>query len=131
MFKNLKFEGISYRPRLMEDKVYFKYDTISYMRYVDGADGEDGYIMVYFKDGCVQRINLDDYFMIDYIEVEGYIGMWYTLDTKVIDHTLYLQLESEVFGDEMPHLIVDHKGNVILDDVWNGFEDLDYYLGDH
>lgn len=48
---------------------------------------------------------------------------WYVIDH--ITHTgekLFL-LENEVFGDLVPAIIVDVKGNVILEDVYNGFED--------
>lgn len=59
------------------------------------------------------------------IKIPGYKGTWY-----VIDHSYYsgrpcFLLESEVWGDEAAGIIVDIYGNVILDDVYNGFSDLD------
>ena len=33
-------------------------------------------------------------------------------------------LESEQYGDETPSIIVDNELNVILDNVYNGFDDL-------
>ncbi|MEW6215830.1 MAG: hypothetical protein AB1478_11630, partial [Nitrospirota bacterium] len=35
-------------------------------------------------------------------------------------------LESEIYGDEVPCLIVDKAGKIILDEVYNGFSDLEY-----
>ena len=34
-------------------------------------------------------------------------------------------LEHQTYGDEAASLIVDQDLNVVLDDVWNGFDDLD------
>lgn len=61
----------------------------------------------------------------DGIVINGHRGTWY-----VIDHTtcarygdVYL-LEHETYGDEAPGLIIDENYMVIVDDVWNGFDDL-------
>ena len=56
----------------------------------------------------------------DGIEIDGYIGNWYVIDKY---NGLYL-LEHETYGDETEHLIVDGYGNIIKNDVWNGFDDL-------
>lgn len=58
------------------------------------------------------------------IEVEGHIGTWYVVDTEVIEHTKYFLLEHEEHGDEAACVIVDSDGKLVLDDVWNGFDDL-------
>lgn len=58
------------------------------------------------------------------IEVEGHIGTWYVIDTEVIDGTKYFLLEYEEHGDEAACVIVDGDGKLVLDDVWNGFDDL-------
>ncbi len=64
------------------------------------------------------------------IEVEGHIGTWYIIDTEVIDSTKYFLLEHEEHGDEAAYVIVDSDGNLVLDDVWNGFDDLqDHFDG--
>ena len=72
----------------------------------------------------------------DHIRIPGHTGTWY-----VIDHGWYLYtpdewtipkthrihcflLEHEEYGDEAACLIVDQSGTVILDDVYNGFDDL-------
>lgn len=60
--------------------------------------------------------------------VKGHVGKWYVIDTKEYDgHEVYL-LEHETYGDEAACLIVDQDGQILLDDVWNGFEDYDYFL---
>ena len=63
------------------------------------------------------------------IKVEGYIGEWYVIKTetymsdKGTAEKLFL-VEHEDYGDETAGLILDIKGNLIMDEVWNGF--LDY-----
>ncbi|MFP3156522.1 YodL domain-containing protein [Lachnospiraceae bacterium ZAX-1] len=58
------------------------------------------------------------------IEVEGHIGTWYVIDTAEINSTPYFLLEHEEHGDEATCVIVDSHANLVLDDVWNGFDDL-------
>ena len=62
----------------------------------------------------------------DNIRINGDVGTWYIIDEKEYkDKTLYL-LEHEDFGDEAGCLIIDKNYNVVMDDVWNGFDDYDY-----
>jgi hypothetical protein len=65
----------------------------------------------------------------DGIVVAGHRGTWYVIDEAVYDgKTVYL-LEHETYGDEAACVIVDADGKLVLEDVWNGFEDYeDYYL---
>lgn len=58
------------------------------------------------------------------IEVDGHIGTWYVIDTYKINDTAYFLLEHEEHGDEAACVIVDSDGKLVLDDVWNGFDDL-------
>ncbi|SHM92563.1 protein of unknown function [Anaerosporobacter mobilis DSM 15930] len=58
------------------------------------------------------------------IEVDGHIGTWYVIDTEVVDSTKYYLLEHEEHGDGAACIIVDGDGKLVLDDVWNGFDDL-------
>lgn len=62
------------------------------------------------------------------IEVEGHIGTWYVIDTDKINGTAYFLLEHEEHGDEAACVIVDSDGKLVLDDVWNGFDDLKEYF---
>lgn len=60
------------------------------------------------------------------IKIEGHVGTWYVIDeTEWKGEKVYL-LEHETYGDEAACLIVDNKLNIILEDVWNGLEELDY-----
>lgn len=127
MLDSIKFKGISYRPPLSDQKVYTNRKDVDHLEYVD-LDTEDCYVMVYFKDKTQQRLYLNDKWYIDGIEIQGWYGTWYSIDTQVTDHSLYLLLEHEEYGDETEHLIIDHTGNFILDGVYNGFEDLDEFL---
>lgn len=72
-----------------------------------------------------------------HITISGHIGTWYVIDegdfvltpdtddgkALTIPAHLYL-LEHEEYGDEAAHIIVNEDGKVVLDDVWNGFDDL-------
>ena len=127
MLDTIKFKGISFRPHLSDQKVYTNRKDVDHLEYVD-LDTEDCYVMVYFKDQTQQRLDLNGQWYIDGIEIQGWYGTWYSIDTQVTDHSLYLLLEHEEYGDETEHLIIDHTGNFILDDVYNGFDDLDYFL---
>lgn len=62
------------------------------------------------------------------IKIDGHIGKWYVIDREVIDYKAVFLLEHETYGDEAPCLIVDEDLNVLLDEVWNGFDDYRYYL---
>ena len=127
MLDNVKFKGISYRPHLSDERYYWTKEYIDHLEYVDCLD-EDCYVMVYFKDQTQQRLDLNGQWYIDGIEIQGWYGTWYSIDTQVTDHSLYLLLEHEEYGDETEHLIIDHTGNFILDDVYNGFDDLEDFL---
>lgn len=59
------------------------------------------------------------------IKVAGHVGTWYVISqTRKNGRTLYL-LEHEQYGDEAACIIVDGKMNVVKEDVYNGFEDLE------
>lgn len=64
------------------------------------------------------------------IRIDDYKGSWYVIDKMNLYNfnrdfavTLYL-LESEQYGDEWPCLITTKFGNVVADDIYNGFDDL-------
>lgn len=59
----------------------------------------------------------------DNIEVNGYFGTWYVIDTDTINGQEMFLLESEIYGDEAACLIVDKNANLIMSEVWNGFDD--------
>ncbi|BAL01902.1 hypothetical protein OBV_p-00470 (plasmid) [Oscillibacter valericigenes Sjm18-20] len=59
----------------------------------------------------------------DRIKVDGHTGTWYVIDSETIDGKRLFLLESEQYGDEAAALIVNEKGELVLDDVYNGFDD--------
>lgn len=62
----------------------------------------------------------------DNIKVNGYRGRWYVIDETTWKGEKVFLLEHELWGDETACLIVNEKLEVILEDVWNGFDDLEY-----
>ena len=61
----------------------------------------------------------------DNIKIKGYRGTWYVIDEQLTRFGYAYLLEHEQYGDEAACLIVNKNLDVILDDVWNGFDDLD------
>ena len=73
----------------------------------------------------------------EHIKVEGHRGTWYVIAEARFELTPDVNgkpatipvhcflLEHEVYGDEAPCLIVDENGTLLLEDVYNGFEDLE------
>ncbi len=60
----------------------------------------------------------------DKLKISGHSGTWYVIGSETIDNDKYFLLEHETYGDEAANLIVDENAKVILDSVWNGFDDL-------
>lgn len=61
----------------------------------------------------------------DGIKIEGYVGRWYVIDETIWNGEKVYLLEHETYGDEAACLIVNENLSVVLDDVWNGFDDLE------
>lgn len=69
----------------------------------------------------------------DRIKIEGHSGTWYVIEEASCRPDAEpaqplkpcFLLEHEEYGDEAANLIVDGNGNILLDDVWNGFSDLE------
>ncbi len=62
------------------------------------------------------------------IEIEGFAGSWYVVDSDLIGGNYVYLLESEIYGDEAPYLVVDEKGTVLFDREMNGFDDYREYV---
>lgn len=65
------------------------------------------------------------------IKIKGYTGTWYVVDERVQEGQSYYLLESEIYGDEAPALIVTKSltsGELVItvSDVQNGLTELDY-----
>lgn len=69
----------------------------------------------------------------DGIRVKGHTGTWYIIDTMISMYYgftgVFHLLESEQYGDAAAHIIIDDDGNLILDEVYNGFDDLREFWG--
>jgi len=59
------------------------------------------------------------------ITVSGHTGKWYVIDERTVGGKKFFLLEHETWGDEAPCVIVDASGNVVVEDVYNGFEDME------
>ena len=59
------------------------------------------------------------------IIIESHMGSWYVIATTQHEGETVFLLEHEEYGDDCAGIICDINCNVILDDVWNGFEDLE------
>ena len=72
---------------------------------------------------------LDNYFTLvvdgDNIRVEGYVGTWYVIDEASYKGEILYLLEHNEYGDEAPHLVIDGKQHVYLDDSYNGWLDME------
>lgn len=61
----------------------------------------------------------------DNIKINGHTGTWYVIDESFYHGEKVYLLEHETYGDEAACLIVNEKLEIILEDVWNGFSDLE------
>jgi hypothetical protein len=59
------------------------------------------------------------------IKINSYIGTWYVIDESVYRGKPVYLLEHEEYGDQAACLIVKEDLIVLVDDVWNGFDDLE------
>lgn len=73
------------------------------------------------------------------IKVDGFSGSWGVVEVKQYENRTLALLEHERFGDEAPSLIVEVEEKtmlginhteftLVISNVWNGFDDLDYEL---
>lgn len=71
------------------------------------------------------------------IEIAGHEGTWYIIDEgdfqitpdvdgkpETLTAHLFL-LESELYGEDAAGLIVNDEKQIVMEDVWNGFDDLE------
>lgn len=59
------------------------------------------------------------------LRIKGHKGTWYVIGEVTTLGKQYWLLESEIWGDEAPCLIVRSSNlMVVVDNVYNGFEDL-------
>lgn len=58
------------------------------------------------------------------VKLHGHIGTWYVIDATIRNGETYYLFESEIFGDEAPCIITDANYQIIMDEVYNGLEEL-------
>lgn len=77
---------------------------------------------------CLQTIHNRRRTMINYnsdnIKVKGHKGTWYVIDCEVVNGRVVYLLEHEQYGDEALNVIVDGNGNLLLEDVSYGIDEL-------
>lgn len=64
----------------------------------------------------------------DGIKVKGHIGTWYVIGNHTRQGTQYFLLEHETYGGEVASVIVTAGGALVVEDVWNGFDDLEEHF---
>lgn len=60
----------------------------------------------------------------DGIAVHGHYGTWHVIDEILYSGRKYYLLEHEEYGEEAAALIVNAKGGIEEEEVYNGFDDL-------
>lgn len=65
------------------------------------------------------KIKKDDFI------VDGYIGKWHVIGKDYYQGEVVYLLEHSTYGNETQGLIVNKDLQVLLNDVWNGFSDLE------
>lgn len=65
------------------------------------------------------EVNMDT----DGLAVSGHIGTWHTIDHAEVEGKSFYLMEHDTYGDEVACIIVDERGKLVLDQVYNGFDD--------
>jgi hypothetical protein len=60
----------------------------------------------------------------DGIKANGHRGTWYVISERIYNGEKVYLLEHETYGEDAPHIIVNGDGDIVLEDVHNGFDDL-------
>lgn len=56
------------------------------------------------------------------------LGSWLSIDSICINKQDYFLMKNNSYSENAANIIIDSKGTLILDDVYNGFDDLKYML---
>ena len=59
----------------------------------------------------------------DNITVEGHVGTWYAIDETEVGGEKFFLLEHEEYGDEAACVAVNEQGELVAEDLWNGFDE--------
>ena len=62
------------------------------------------------------------------IKIKGRKGTWYVVSEKEFPTGTYYLVESEIWGDEAEWLLIDSDFNEVADEIYNGWEDVEYLI---
>ena len=57
-------------------------------------------------------------------EIEGKDGSWEVIDYLLVEGKNYFLMEHEQYGKDVAYVVLDQKGNVLVDGTYNGFDDV-------
>ena len=57
-------------------------------------------------------------------EIAGKDGTWEVIDYLLVEGKNYFLMEHEQYGKDVAYVVLDQKGNVIVDSTYNGFDDV-------
>ena len=57
------------------------------------------------------------------LAVSGHIGTWHTIDHREVDGAAFYLMEHDTFGDDAACIILDERGKLVLDQVYDGFDE--------
>ena len=57
-------------------------------------------------------------------EIEGKDGTWEVVDYLLVEGKNYFLMEHEQYGKDVAYVVLDQKGNVLVDSTYNGFDDV-------
>ena len=56
-------------------------------------------------------------------EIAGKDGTWEVIDYLLVEGKNYVLMEHEQYGKDVAYVVLDQKGNVLVDSTYNGFDD--------
>lgn len=57
-------------------------------------------------------------------KIEGKDGTWEVIDYLLVEGKNYFLMEHEQYGKDVAYVVLDQKGNVLVDSTYNGFDDV-------
>ena len=57
-------------------------------------------------------------------EIEGKDGTWEVIDYLLVEEKNYFLMEHEQYRKDVAYVVLDQKGNVLVDSTYNGFDDV-------
>lgn len=57
-------------------------------------------------------------------EIAGKDGTWEVIDYLLVEGKNYFLMEHEQYGKDVAYVVLDQKGNVLVDGTYNGFDDV-------